>query len=105
MQTWPKHHPHTTLHEIILDGVARGFTDDQIAYETNLIATTDQIKFYRNAFNRSVLDHQIRNNHGNWIVEYPGDVFVVFDPTTDGAHILGACRTLDQANQMLSDIQ
>ena len=40
--------------------------------------------------------------HGNWILEYPGDVFVVFDPTTDGSDILGAARTLEEAEAILN---
>jgi hypothetical protein len=42
-------------------------------------------------------------HHGSWIVEYPGDVFVVFDPTTDGAGILGASRNISGANKILSE--
>lgn len=39
-----------------------------------------------------------------WIYEYPGDVFVVFDPTTDGACIAGAARTLEEAQEILSRV-
>lgn len=31
------------------------------------------------------------------IFEYNEDIFVVFDPTTDGAYIAGAYRTLEEA--------
>lgn len=41
-------------------------------------------------------------HHGYWIREYPGDVFVVFDPTTDGSGILGAARTLEEAEAILN---
>ena len=39
--------------------------------------------------------------HGKHIIEYPGDVFVVFDPTTGGAHIAGASRTIEEAIRIL----
>lgn len=35
-----------------------------------------------------------------WITEYPGEVFVVFDPMTDGSGILGAARTFDEAQNI-----
>ena len=41
---------------------------------------------------------------GQWICEYPGDVFVVFDPMTDGAHIIGAARTLREAGAILEAV-
>lgn len=41
---------------------------------------------------------------GQWICEYPGDVFVVFDPMTDGANIVGAARTLREAGAMLDAV-
>lgn len=40
--------------------------------------------------------------HGQWICEYPGDVFVVFDPMTDAAGILGAARSLQAAETLLA---
>ena len=40
--------------------------------------------------------------HDKHILEYDGDVFVVFDPTDDGSSILGACRTLEEAKLMLN---
>ena len=43
--------------------------------------------------------------HGQWIIEYPGDVFVVFDPMTDGSGILGATRYLKDAYKMLEEIE
>lgn len=42
-------------------------------------------------------------HHGQWIVELIEDIFVVFDPTTDGAEIVGASRALDEAEQLLND--
>lgn len=39
-----------------------------------------------------------------WIVEYPGEVFVVFDPMTDGSGILGAVRTFDEAEKILKSV-
>lgn len=41
---------------------------------------------------------------GSWIYEYPGDVFVVFDPMTDGARIVGAARTLGGAEAILAAV-
>lgn len=41
---------------------------------------------------------------GQWICEYPGDVFVVFDPMTDGARIVGAARTLREAGAILEAV-
>ena len=41
---------------------------------------------------------------GPWIYEYPGDVFVVFDPMTDGAGIVGAARTLREAGAILEAV-
>jgi hypothetical protein len=41
------------------------------------------------------------NLFGNWIVQYDEEVFVVFDPTTDGANILGAFRSLYEAENYL----
>lgn len=41
---------------------------------------------------------------GQWIYEYPGDVFVVFDPMTDGARIVGAARTLREAGEILEAV-
>ena len=32
--------------------------------------------------------------------QYPGEVFVVFDPMTDGSGILGAARTFDEAQNI-----
>ncbi len=42
-------------------------------------------------------------HHGQWIVELIEAIFVVFDPTTDGTEIVGACRYLHQAEQLLND--
>ncbi len=38
--------------------------------------------------------------HGPMILEYPGDVFVVFDGTDDGFSILGARRSLEEAKKL-----
>lgn len=35
--------------------------------------------------------------HGKWILEYPGNIFVLFGGDTDGAEIIGAYRTLAEA--------
>jgi hypothetical protein len=40
--------------------------------------------------------------HDKFIHEYEGDVFVVFDPTDDGSSIMGACRTLEEAQALLN---
>lgn len=40
-------------------------------------------------------------SHKDWIYEYPGNVFVVFDPMTNGESIAGAARTLAQAESIL----
>lgn len=40
--------------------------------------------------------------HGRWILEYPGNIFVVFGGDTDGSEILGAARTLKEAQQIES---
>lgn len=45
-----------------------------------------------------------RETVNRWITEYPGEVFVVFDPTTDGAHILGAARTFVEAEKILKSV-
>lgn len=37
--------------------------------------------------------------HGSMILEYPSDVFVLFDGTDDGSSILGAYRSLQQAQE------
>ncbi len=37
--------------------------------------------------------------HGPMILEYPSDVFVLFDGTDDGSSILGAYRSLPQARK------
>ena len=41
-------------------------------------------------------------DHGSWITEFTRDVFVVFDPITDGAEIVGAARSLEEADQLLN---
>lgn len=38
--------------------------------------------------------------HGPMILEYPHDVFVVFDGTDDGSSILGARRSLEEAKRL-----
>lgn len=38
--------------------------------------------------------------HGPLILEYPADVFVVFDGTDDGCSILGARRSLEEAKRL-----
>lgn len=45
-----------------------------------------------------------RETDNRWITEYPGDVFVVFDPTTDGSQILGATRSFSEAKKLLDSI-
>lgn len=63
----------------------------------------------------TVLSGQVRNlrlqlaqalpqKHGSSIYEYPGDIFVAFDPTTDGAYILGAWRTIKEAEAAVADV-
>jgi hypothetical protein len=47
MQNWPNHRPGTTLHHIVLDGIARDLPNKQIIAETNNIADTEMIDFYR----------------------------------------------------------
>lgn len=42
--------------------------------------------------------------HGPWIYEFTRDLFVVFDPMTDGAHIAGAVRTLAEAEAILEKL-
>ena len=37
-----------------------------------------------------------------WITQYPGDVFVVFNPITNGAHVLGAARSFADAEKILT---
>ena len=39
-----------------------------------------------------------------WINQYPGEVFVVFDPMTDGSRILGATRTYEEALQIFDTV-
>ena len=41
------------------------------------------------------------NRFGNWIVQYDEEVFVAFDPTTDGANIVGAFRSFYEAENYL----
>lgn len=41
-------------------------------------------------------------HHGKWIVQFSEAVFVVFDPTTDGAHAISAGSTLQEAEHMLT---
>ena len=41
------------------------------------------------------------NWFGNWIVQYDEEVFVAFDPTTDGANIVGAFRSFYEAENYL----
>lgn len=52
---------------------------------------------------RNRLDQFVKH-HGQWIVEYPGEVFVVFDPMSDGCYILGAFRRLEDAQYHLKDM-
>lgn len=40
--------------------------------------------------------------HESFLLEYPGDVFVTFTPDSDGAHTLGAHRTLAEAQDDLA---
>ena len=47
---WPKHKPETTLHSIVMDGVARDFTNEQIIEETNGIADAEMIALYKKSF-------------------------------------------------------
>lgn len=39
--------------------------------------------------------------HERYIQEYPGEVFVLFDPTDGGSSIIGAYRSLDEAKRVL----
>lgn len=55
-----------------------------------------------NNYHQSPKVEQAPRMHGRWIVEYPGDVFVVFDPMTDAAGILGAARSLQAAETQLA---
>lgn len=41
------------------------------------------------------------NWFGNWIVQYDEELFVAFDPTTDGANIAGAFRSFCEAENYL----
>lgn len=41
------------------------------------------------------------NWFGNWIVQYDEELFVAFDPTTDGANIAGAFRSFSEAENYL----
>ena len=41
------------------------------------------------------------NWFGNWIVQYDEEVFVVFDPTTNGANIIGAFQSFYEAENYL----
>lgn len=47
---WPKHRHGTSVHQIVMDGVARDFTTEQIIFETNGLATKEMVTFYRDAF-------------------------------------------------------
>lgn len=40
---------------------------------------------------------------GSWIIQYDYDVFVSFDPTTDGAYLIGAHRTLTEAESAVAE--
>jgi hypothetical protein len=42
--------------------------------------------------------------HNSWIYQYDEELFVVFDPTTDGAHIIDTCESLEQAQAVLNRI-
>jgi hypothetical protein len=70
-KVWPKHKPETTLHEIILDGVARDFTAEQIKEETLGLADSKMIWFYRDSFNaRMELDYQYRKGYERGLSSY-----------------------------------
>lgn len=49
LQAWPKHRHGTSVHQIVMDGVSRDFTTDQIVFETNGLATKEMVAFYRDA--------------------------------------------------------
>jgi hypothetical protein len=46
---WPSHKPHATLHQILLDGVARDLPTEQIIYESTGLATEEMVEFYRDS--------------------------------------------------------
>ena len=43
--------------------------------------------------------------HGNWIVQYDEEVFVVFDPFDGGSSILCATRSLEDAENNLKNLE
>lgn len=85
--------------------LSEGWKNPLFSIETRL-----QIADGAVAFERRVNDNlrkrlaSFEKHHGQWIVEYPGDVFVVFDPMTDGSDILGAFRRLEDAQYHLEDM-
>ncbi len=54
---WPKHKIQATLHEIILDGVARDFSDEQIISETCNLCDASMIQVYRDWFHSQMIEN------------------------------------------------
>ncbi len=55
----------------------------------------------RSQFDLVAVEPAAAETESPWITRYGEAVFVVFDPTTDGAHILGGARSFEQAQHIL----
>ena len=67
---WPKHKIHATLHEIILDGVARDLTDEQIINETCNLCDVSMIQVYRDWFHSQMEASQKIENVRDFVEDY-----------------------------------
>lgn len=82
-------------------------TDRLVLWKNPLLPINERLEIADGVIaNQQTQIDRLRNqlqpkHHGQWIVELIEDIFVVFDPTTDGSDIVGAARTLDEANQLL----
>jgi hypothetical protein len=64
MTNWPKHKPETTLHEIVMDGVSRDFTEEQIKEETLGLSDSKMISFYRKSLDLDMrLDYEYNKGY------------------------------------------
>ena len=55
-------------------------------------------------FDLVIEEYGSKETQNPWITQYPGDIFVVFDPITDGAHVLGAARSFAEAEKILKSV-
>lgn len=67
---WPKHKLGTSLHEIILDGVARDFTNEQIISETCNLCDASMIQVYRDWFYSQMEASQKIENVRGFVEDY-----------------------------------